>query len=123
MIVVIRQIKLLTSKLFSLMEDLKIAVWIFSGVTMFTCLLFVFFFRKWEHRHPKIFTEKATPEEKLMYKKMTLASINTILLYIIIFLSVLTFMSEGNIPLAIWLVCGLGISYVVCTFISIFRKK
>ncbi|MBR5482468.1 MAG: hypothetical protein IKV11_00215 [Alphaproteobacteria bacterium] len=105
------------------MEELRIAVWIFSGITMTTCLLFLFLIKQWEYRHPRIFTEKATLKEKQQYKKMVVAMMNTILLYIMLFILVLSFMSYGNLPLGVWLVCGFGILYVITTFISIFRNK
>lgn len=110
------------------MEDLKIAVWIFSGVTMFTCLLFLFFIRRWQHRHPNIFTEKATPDEKLMYKKMSLLALNTILLYILVFMIVISFMAyaqdaDSTPPIAPLLLFGVGVVAVVTNIISTCRKR
>ena len=105
------------------MEDLKIAVWVFSGITMATCLLFLFLIRRWEHRHPTIFTENATQNEKKQYKKMVLAMMNSILLYIMLFILVISFMAYGTPPFGIWLVCGFGILYVATNFFSILRKR
>ena len=105
------------------MEELKIAVWIFSGVTILTCLLFMFLIKRWEYRHPQAFTENATQDEKLKYKKLVLSAMSTILLYIMVFILIISFMAYGTPPFAIWLVSGLGICYVASTFISILRKK
>ena len=105
------------------MEDLKIAVWIFSGITMTTCLLLLFFIKQWEYRHPRVFTEKAPPKEKQQYSKIVVAMMSTILLYIMLFILVISFMAYGTPPFGIWLVCGFGILYVATNFFSIFKNK
>lgn len=96
------------------MKETTLVLIIWSIILIAFGILYWFFMRSWEKKHPNIFTSKATPKEKAQYKQLIL------LFFCWLFsmaLALSIHLCEGT-PILLYIMLALCILYIVVTMIK-----
>lgn len=105
-----------------MLEDYKLIICLMGCFGILMCLTFLFYFKRWEKKHPNIYTTKATPEEKSKAKNLVLFFMGSILLYVVGMLFTLSCLAERRINIGIALICGVFASFAISVMIPLFKK-
>ncbi|MBE6462744.1 MAG: hypothetical protein E7005_03180 [Alphaproteobacteria bacterium] len=105
-----------------MLEDYKQIICLMGCSGILMCLTFLFYFKRWEKKHPNIYTTKATPEEKSKTKNLVMFFMGSIMLYIVAMLFILSYLAEERINIGIAIPCGLFASFAISVMIPLFKK-
>ena len=105
-----------------MLEDYKQIICLMGCSGILMCLTFLFYLKRWENKHPNIYTTKATPEEKSKTKNLVMFFMGSIMLYIVAMLFILSYLAEERINIGIAIPCGLYASFAISVMIPLCNK-